>query len=521
MTARRLGAGLAVLAIATPLAACTSGSGGEPLTTRSSATAAIADYTDRSMRVGIASLSTSDTLDPAKITTSGGYAIASQLYDTLTVFSKTGAVEPSLATSVEAGDNAATWTVTLRDDAKWQDGSPVTADDVLFTLDRIFDKKLPPASSLPFVDPKRIDKVDDHTLTFHLKYPTSVFAEAFATPTLSIVPKTFDAAKPIGSGPFKLGDYTAGNRVTFTANQDYWGDGPHTSGLELISFADAAAEAKALIGGQIDVASGIDATQAKVIHAAGGGLNVQSYATSGTLTWVMNVKQKPFDNPVARQALRLAVDRQQLIDQVYDGYATIGNDYFSPFDPLYNKDLPQRTPDAVQAKSMLEKAGFTLPVKVELVGAPTTAWSNAANELLVQQGKAAGFDITFKKVDESTFYGDGYGTYPLSLSYWGFLGIFNQAAFTVTKDAPYNSSHWQDDEFNTAYDKAVRSVDPAEQKTLVAQMQKIEYDRGAYLVPAFLDSISAYAADVSGYSTWPNTDGGNGYHFAGLGFIAK
>ena len=520
MTARRLGAVLAVLAVATPLAACSSGSGGEPLKTTSSATAAIADFTDRTIRVGIASLSTSDTLDPAKITTSGGYAIASQLYDTLTVFAKSGAVEPSLAKSVEAGETAATWTVTLRDDATWQNGSPVTADDVLFTLHRIFDKKLPPAASLPFVDPAKIDKVDDHTLVFHLKYPTTVFEEALATPTLSIVPKNFDPAKPIGSGPFKLADYNAGNRVTFTANKGYWGEGPHTSGLELISFADAAAESKALIGGQIDMASGIDATQAKVIDAAGGGLTVQSYPTSGTLTWVMNVKQKPFDDPVVRQALRLAVDRQQLINQVYDGYATIGNDYFSPFDPLYDKDLPQRTPDAGQAKAMLEKAGYSLPLKVELVGAPTTAWSNPANELLVQQGKAAGFDITFKKVDESTFYGDGYGTYPLSLSYWGFLGVFNQAAFTVTKDAPYNSSHWQDAEFNTAFDKAVRSVDAAEQKRLVAEMQKIEYERGAYIVPAFLDSISAYAADVSGYATWPNTDGGNGFHFAGLGFIA-
>jgi peptide/nickel transport system substrate-binding protein len=371
------------------------------------------------LRVGIASLSTADALDPAYASTPGGYAIATVVYDTLTRYDTTGSVVPYLAESIVPGATADIWTVKLRN-AVWQDGGPVTSDDLLYSIQRILAPKnpLPPASLISFVDLDNITRIDERTLRFTLKYPTVLFSESFAQPTLGIVPKGFNAKSPIGSGPYRLTANRPGVRLGFEANKHYWGEGPYADALQIISFADGSSQIDGLIGKQIDVASEFDPSLAPVVKAHGNGLKVYTYTTSGTLTWQMNVNKKPFDNVKVRQALRLAVDRKQLISQVYGDYAKLGNDIFGPFDPLYDSSLPQRVANASAAKRLIQEAGYKLPLSVELTAAPIQQTANLQNDVLVEQAAKAGFDITFNQVDEATYYGSAYGTYPLSLSYW-------------------------------------------------------------------------------------------------------
>ncbi|HEY0260008.1 MAG TPA: ABC transporter substrate-binding protein [Lacisediminihabitans sp.] len=472
----------------------------------------------KTLKVGIASLSTSDALDPAKASTAGGYAIARQVFDTLVEYGTDGKVTDRLAKSLKAGKTADTWTLVLND-AEWSNGKPVTADDVIYSFTRIFDKKLPPASSLPYLNDKGLTKINDKTVEFHLDYPTVVFPDALTSPTMAIVPVGFDPKKPIGSGPFILSKNDPGTRISFTANPNYFAKGqPGVDSLELVSFPDSTAMTNALVGGQIDVASSIDPSLVPVVKAAGSAYKVYDYPTTGTLTWQMNVTQKPFDNPLVREALRLAVDRPQLIKQVYSGYAKIGNDIFEPTDPGYNSDLPQRKQDIATAKALLAQAGYPNGVDVDLTAAPIQSTADRQNEVFVQQVAAAGFRVTFHKVDEATYYGDAYGTYPLSLSFWGQLSIFDQAAFTIVNNAPYNATKWQDDEYNALYEKAVRTVDDRTRIDLEHQMQKIEYDRGSYIVALFVDSVSAYSAKVTGYKPYPNSDGPSGYNFKDLSF---
>jgi peptide/nickel transport system substrate-binding protein len=495
-------------AAAVLLTACSA----QSVTPSGTSTAASAPTT---LRVGVVSLSDSDALDPAKASTSGGYILSRQLYDTLTEYGTSGAWTPQLAASVTPGATADIWTVVLND-ATWSDGTPVTADDVVATVKRWFTKKLPPSGSLPFIDPSKVTATDSKTVTFKLKYPTVTFPEAFASPTMAIVPKNFDPKKPIGSGPFVLDTNDPGVQLTFTANPSYYRGEVKTDTLEVKSFPDSASAVAALTADQIDVDASLDPSLVASVTGTAG-YQVFDYATSGSLTWVMNTKKKPFDDPVVRQALRLAVDRQQLIDQVYNGYGKLGNDVFNPFDPMYNSSLAQRTYDPEAAKKLLTDAGYTLPVKVQLVGTNNQPTSERQNQALVQQAKAAGFDIEYKFVDSATFYGDAYGTYPLSLSYWGFLGIFDQAAFTVTKTAPYNSSHWTNTEFDKLFTEAVATVDDTKRKELVAQMQQIEYDSGAYIVPLFMSTVVGISDKVTGTATYPNSDGAFGYNFWILG----
>lgn len=472
------------------------------------------------LRVGITSLSTSDALDPALATTPGGYAIARQIFDTLTEFGNEGQVRMRLAESMTPDGAADSWIVRLRQ-AYWQDGKPVTADDVIYTVKRIMDPAatLPPASTLSFIDPGGMTKLDERTVRFKLRYPTMAFADNFTSPTLAIVPRGFNAAHPIGSGPFMLDTMQPGTRVTFTANRSYWKSGePFVDRLQIIGFPDSLSAVNALVGGQIDIASSIDPILAPLIEEAGDRLKIIEYPTTGTITWQMNAGRKPFDDARVRQALRLVVNRQQIIDQVYDGHATLGNDIFSPDDEAYNKELAQREKNVAAAKLLLEAAGYPRGLKVVLTTASIQPTADRQNEVLVQQAAKAGFDIVINRVDTASYYGDGYGTYVLSLSFWGQLGIFDQAAFTIAKGAPYNATHWHDDEYDQLYQQALRTVDDATRVSLVHRMQAIEYERGPYVVAAFLNNVSGYDSRLTGYRPYPNCDGASGYNFYEIGF---
>jgi peptide/nickel transport system substrate-binding protein len=492
-------------ALAISLAGCgNSGNGG-------TAGEGAATATGKTLRVGVVSLSDADALDPASASTTGGYIFAKQVFDTLTEFGTEGTWIPRLAASIEQDGGADTWVVKL-EDATFHDGAPVTAADVVYTVQRWFDEKLPPSESLPYIDVAATTATDDKTVRFKLTQNVAMFPEALASPLCAIVPEGFDPAKPVGSGPFCYDTVTMGVQMTFKAYKDYWAAVPQYDELIITSFADTNAEANALIAGQIDVAANFDSTLVSLIEGASG-YEIYNYPTSGALTWAMNCAQEPFDDAVVRQALRLAVNREEIVSNVYGGYATVGNDYWSPYDPNYTKDLAQRTYDPQAAKSLLEDAGYTLPLSVDLWGAPNQPTADRQNEIIVEQAKDAGFDITFHKVDMATFYGDAYGTYPLSLSYWGYLNILDQASMTITADAPYNSTHWIDAEYDARYQQAVQATSDAERKALIKELQTIEYERGSYVVPLFMDTLVAHSAAVSGFRPYPNTDGAIGYNF--------
>jgi peptide/nickel transport system substrate-binding protein len=463
------------------------------------------------LRVGVAALSDADALDPANASTTGGYIFANQVFDTLVEFDTKGVWAPRLAESIEQAEKADTWNVVLKD-AKWHDGKPVTAEDVVYTVKRWFDEKLPPAESLSYIDATATKVLDEKTVQFKLSHEVVMFPEALTSPLCGIVPQGFDPKTPIGSGPYQYDTVDAGVQMTFKAFENYWGTVPQAAELMIISFADTNAEANALLAGQIDVAANFDSTLVSLIEDADG-YEVFDYPTSGALSWAMNCEKEPFDDPIVRSALRLAVNRQEIIDNVYGGYATLGNDYWSPYDPNYTKSLSQREYEPAKAKKMLEDAGYTLPLRVELWGAPNQPTSDRQNEILVEQASAAGFEIEFHKVDMATFYGDAYGTYPLSLSYWGYLSIFDQAAMTITKEAPYNSTHWSNSAYDELYGDAVQTTDDAKRKDLVKQMQTIEYEQGSYIVPLFMNTLVAHSSKVSGFQPYPNTDGAIGYNF--------
>ena len=200
------------------------------------------------LRIGIVGGGASDTVDGAVATNLGDIARAVNIYDTLFYRDDDYEMKPMLATAMAPNEDATVWTVTLREDVLFSDGRPLTADDVVASIERIIDPDDPKtgAASLSLVEEVRA--ADEHTVEILLSSPDAILDDALSEYTITIVPSDYDVENPIGTGPYMLESFTPAQSTILKANPHYWGDeGPYLDEIELLNFNDTDALINALL----------------------------------------------------------------------------------------------------------------------------------------------------------------------------------------------------------------------------------------------------------------------------------
>ncbi|HEX7298828.1 MAG TPA: ABC transporter substrate-binding protein, partial [Solirubrobacteraceae bacterium] len=306
------------------------------------------------LRVGVSGGGAQDTLDAHKGTTDADYARTAQLYDRLTEYDPQNKLRLSLAEELTPSNAAKEWTVRLREGVTFHDGKPLTADDLIFTIQRITDPKDPKnaASSLTLVDIKGMRKLDERTVRIPMKASMIDFPDQMTRLTTGIVHEGYNPKKPVGTGPFVYQSLSPGQRSVFTKNAKYWRDGgAAVDGVTIINFADDTGRVNALLGGQVEAITNLPAAQIAAL-ASNRSVKVLNSKTGAWQPFTMRVDVAPFNDVRVRQAFRLIVDRPQMVEQVLSGNGQVGNDMYSRYDPMYASDLPQRAQDLEQAKSL-------------------------------------------------------------------------------------------------------------------------------------------------------------------------
>jgi len=217
----------------------------------------------------------------------------------------------------------------------------------------------------------------------------------------------------------------------------------------------------------------------------------------------MRVDAAPFNDVRVRQAMRLIVDRPQMIQQALAGHGYVGNDLYAPFDEAFASDLPQRVQDIAKAKSLLKAAGAD-GLTVDLQSSNGALGMNEGAQVFAQQAKAAGVTINVKILDSGAFYGDQYLKWPMSTDFWGSRNYLSQVAAGSLPTSPYNETHWpdaKDNSFLSLYNQALKTVDRTKQKTILHEMQKLEYDNGGYIIWGFSTLLDGYSTKVKGLKT--------------------
>jgi peptide/nickel transport system substrate-binding protein len=483
-----------------PLLAACGGGGTSATSAAPSASVAASPKMGGVLRAGITGGSSSDTFDALAPVTQTDYARILQVYQPLFEFDQKAESIPCLAEDMTPNADATVWTIRLRAGVTWHDGKPLTPEDVMYTFRRILDPKNPtPGMTLiGSVDTANMKKIDATTLQVGCTAPFSTFPQAAATiGYVPIVPDGYDPkAPPNGTGPFMADTFNPGQQTTLKRNPNYWQSGqPYLDQVVITNYPDETAQTNALAGGQVDVVNTLSTDILSALTSQG--KKVLISPGGGWTPFTMRVDAAPFTDVRVRQAMRLIVDRPQMMELVFAGHGTVGNDVFSIWDPDYDTQLPQRTQDIEQAKSLLKAAGRE-GLTVELRTADVAQGVVKAAQVFAQQAKAAGVTVNLVKTTVTDFYGTNYLKWIFAQDYWWYTYYLPQAAECIIPGAPYNETHWNDPRTNSLYADALKTVDVAKRTEIVHELQKIDYDEGGYIIPYFPPVIDGYAPNVNG-----------------------
>lgn len=492
LTRRRLvqaGAGFLAAAF---VASCTTG--------EQNSAAAPADGPPRSggtLRIGALGKASAITRDPHGVQNNeSDYLILSLVYDTLTTPGENSNVTGRLASKWESSPDLTTWRFTIADNATFHDGTPVTADDAVWSLVRL--RGTPSGESrLPGVNADGIKADGPKTVVLTSNYPNAELPLLMRLTTFVLKKDTADVVGSPGTGPFKLDSYSGGN-ARLVRNDKWYGGQVYLDAIEVRMFDSPQALSNAVLTGQVDVASNVGSVAARTAEGRSGIQTVRR-ANDMAMPIVMRVADGPFADVRVREAFRLAVDRDAMVRQVLSGYGTVANDVLGTGDPAYAKDLPQRKRDLTRARALLDEARFDRSQSYPLVTTDDIAGLAESATLFATQLKEIGVTIEVVKQESSRFWDETWLNAPLYTTYWGTNdSVVFFAGKTLNSQATQNEAAFKDPGFDAAYRKAIGASDPAERAAARHELQQIEYERSGYLLWGMADGVDLASTKVRG-----------------------
>ena len=474
------------------------------------------------LQLGLSGGSSSDTLDPHKSLTYTDTSRLQSLYQPLAQLNAQAQVEYVLAESITPHGSLSDWIIRLRPGVTFHDGKAFTADDVIFTFQRVYNNGFTGKFGLGPIDLKNTKAHDKLTVQVKMTRPFASFAEQLAAfwYNLYIAPASFNPAKPNGTGPFIFQSFTPGQRSVFTRNPDYWKPGlPYVDTLTIIDFGDNTALQDALVTGVIHGAGALDGPQIASLATTSGIKTVVSH--SGEIVpFTMRVDQPPFNDANVRQAMRLLVDRPQLIDSALDSYGVVANDLFSPYDPAFDHSLVRASQgDIPQAKFLLKKAGqegLTVSLTTSAVATGTVAMAT----VLAAQAKAAGVTINLDNVPPGTFFGPDYLRWTFAQDYYNYYPYLSQVAESMLPGSPFNETHTGNPQYTSLYNQANATASPSLRKEILQEMQRYDFSEGGYIIPAYIDVLDAYSDNIIGYTAGKVGQPLSNFDFEHFAFVA-
>jgi peptide/nickel transport system substrate-binding protein len=446
------------------------------------------------------------TMDPAFINTDDDAYHQYAVYNRLISVDKKMQLEPELASSWEPSADGLTWTFHLVKGVSFHDGRPFGAKDVVYTFKRLIDRatKSPAASTLAFLDPSGIKAVDDGTVSFTTKTPIANLPELISVKYTLIVPEGSKSEDlrlhGIGTGPFKQQSFTpTETKRVLVRNDHYWRPGlPKAKCLEISVMTEEVPRTAALQSGAVDL---ILVTSAASVPQLEADKNIKlAESPAGTYyTFTMRVDTKPFTDNRVRQALKLVIDRQAMVDTVMLGHAEVGND--NPVPPswpaAYTHEAPKR--DVAKAKQLLAEAGYPNGIDIDLNTAEGSPGMLKMAEAYQQMAAEAGIRINLIQNPADSYWDTVWNKRDFFNTAWSARIPSQALSFIFVKSSSINESHWYRDDYDALLDKATKELDNGKRAELYNQAQKIITEEGGEIIPFFIKTVAAMRAACSGY----------------------
>lgn len=359
-------------------------------------------------------------LNPAIVASNGVFYISSKIVEPLAEMDYETGLRPLLATSWEGSEDGLSFTVTLREGVTWSDGEPFTSADVAFSAMEVW-QPLQNIGGQIFADLESVDTPDDFTAVFNFSAPIPAQLIENAMPAVTAVlpahllegtdiATSGYSAAPVGTGPFVFGEHQPGEFYRLTRNETYWGeDQPALDQIIYRVLPDAGARAAALETGDIQLTafSAVPLTDLDRLDAIDG-ISVIPTGYEGityNTTLEINHRTEELANPLVRQALAHAIDRDFLVEVVFLGYAIAANGPVPPTDTVFhNADAPTYAFDTARAEELLDEAGYPrgddgTRFSLRLRPAPWFAQTRDTGDYVRQALSAVGIDVEIVTAD--------------------------------------------------------------------------------------------------------------------------
>ncbi|MBT6275670.1 MAG: ABC transporter substrate-binding protein, partial [Chromatiales bacterium] len=457
------------------------------------------------LRMGLGHGSTTDSLDPGTHENGMSQMVVFSYTNHLTEVDNTGKLIPELSSSFEASKDAKTWTFAIRKGVEFHNGKTMTPQDVVDSINfhRAEDSKSAGKGLLTAVESI---KIDGNNVVFTLKGGNADFPFVMSDYHFPIMPSKDgkpDWQAGVGTGAFSIVKYEPGVRGEFKRNPNYWKEGKgHFDALEILSLLDTTARQNAVMNGDVDF---IDRVDPKTVHLISRVPKLSILETTGTLhyTFPMRVDAKPFDNYDLRMAVKLSVDREELVKKILSGHGALGNDHpISTSDQYHASELPQRAYDPDKARFHLKKAGME-GATLEL-SAADAAFAGAvdAAQLIKASAAKAGLNVNVKKEPKDGYWSNVWNKKAWCACYWGGRPTPDwMFASAYTSDTEWNDTAWKTgeaaDRFNKLVKEARSELNDAKRREIYAECQTIVHNDGGALIPMFANYIHAHGKNLA------------------------
>ena len=474
-----------------------------------------------------------------------GWNLLMLQYDSLLQLDAAGRPQPWLAESFAVNDELTEYSVKLVDGVQWHDGQPLTADDVAFTVDYFinntqsrFARDLRGVAEVVVADPLN--------LTFMLEAPNPGF-DLVALADVPIIPRhiwetvanpeehQFESAN-IGSGPYKLVDYDEGQSYRFEANPDYFRGSPAVDELVVVVFADDAGALSAIRSGGVDVIFERISPEQITLLDAQDPLDISQGPEFSTQMINFDASRRPFDDVVVRQAIDLAMDRQDIVDTVYLGAATPGSPgWVHPGHPSYNPEV-LAVYDPNLANSLLDQAGYTdgdgdgirefdgQPMSFEIIANSSDSLRLRIAELTVEMLAEIGIEGRVAAVETATWENAVWPGFDVNngrnyeIAMWGWSAPVQANTLRVPSlihSSPdvgsLNLTGFANAQVDSLSEELLVEPDPARRLELLSRLQELIAADLPFVLLAYPDG--AYVYDSSVYADWE--------FIAGQGIVSK
>jgi peptide/nickel transport system substrate-binding protein len=509
----RRSAGLAtvVAAIALTLSACSSSS--SVPATSSSTQAAANGASGGTYNLGlITPTGDIDPLTTTQVDTMFAVGLASAQ---LIIESPTGQLEPQLATSWTPSADKLSWTVTLRPGLKFDNGQPLTAADVVATFDSILSPTSQSPAASSFAGIVKSVSGSGTSVVFHLAEPYSDFPYLLTGANTWVLPAGFKDTNwindPVGAGQFILEKYTPGVGITYKKNPYYWdASAVDLSGINVTFYSDIQSELLAFQSGQIDQIN----AEAPVVAALGSSYRQQRSGYAKFDAFVFNVTKAPFNDVAVRQAIAWALNRAAIVQTVYSGLATIGNDFATfPDYGVQPQGLTSRSADTAKVKQLLGSRVISFTI--------TTYTDEQTYAQLIQQELDAtgNFSVKLDVMPEAAYYANGsdspWLTAPATITDWADRLPAQLYSLIYATGSAWNASHYSNTQLGTLNNEYEAATTTAQRQTLANQIAQIEWTDVPVIIAAFEDNDIYLGNTVRG--SFPNgEDFSGGFDFRGI-----